>query len=186
LYFLTNLGGLFSYNKLKKNLSLGSVNTVKSYTEHLENSFLIFTINLFSYSLKQQAVAPKKAYYLDNGLANAVSFRFSRDKGKFLENLVFVELKRRDEDIYYYKTKNNLEVDFLLKKEESKQLIQVSQNLKENKTKEREVKSLTTALKELKLKQGLILTEDEEEIISLKGIKIVVQPVYKWLLTSTK
>ena len=187
LYFLTNLGGLFSYNKLKKNLSLGSVNTVKSYTEHLENSFLIFTINLFSYSLKQQAVAPKKAYYLDNGLANAVSFRFSRDKGKFLENLVFVELKRRDEDIYYYKTKNNLEVDFLLKKgRKVKQLIQVSQNLKENKTKEREVKSLTTALKELKLKQGLILTEDEEEIISLKGIKIVVQPVYKWLLTSTK
>ena len=187
LYFLTNLGGLFSYNKLKKNLSLGSVNTVKSYTEHLENSFLIFTINLFSYSLKQQAVAPKKAYYLDNGLANAVSFRFSRDKGKFLENLVFVELKRRDEDIYYYKTKNNLEVDFLLKKgRKVKQLIQVSQNLKEAKTKEREVKGLTTALKELKLKQGLILTEDEEETITLKGIKIVVQPVYKWLLTSTK
>jgi len=187
LYFLTNLGGLFSYNKLKKNLGLGSVNTVKSYVEHLENSFLIFTINLFSYSLKQQSVAPKKVYCLDNGLANAVSFRFSRDKGKFLENLVFVELKRRDEDIYYYKTKNNLEVDFLLKKgRKVKQLIQVSQNLKEAKTKEREVKGLTTALKELKLKQGLILTEDEEETITLKGIKIVVQPVYKWLLTSTK
>ncbi|MFH1387991.1 MAG: ATP-binding protein [Patescibacteria group bacterium] len=183
LYFLTNLGGLFSYNKLKKNLSLGSVNTVKSYTEHLENSFLIFTINLFSYSLKQQAVAPKKVYCLDNGLANAVSFRFSRDRGKFLENLVFIELKRRNEDIYYYKTKNNLEVDFLLKKgRKVKQLIQVSQNLKENKTKEREINGLITALKELKLKQGLILTEDEEEVITLKGIKIIVQPIYKWLL----
>lgn len=183
LYFLTNLGGLFSYNKLKKNLSLGSVNTVKSYTEHLENSFLIFTINLFSYSLKQQAVAPKKVYCLDNGLANAVSFRFSRDRGKFLENLVFIELKRRNEDIYYYKTKNNLEVDFLLKKgRKVKQLIQVSQNLKENKTKEREINGLITALKELKLKQGLILTEDEEEVITLKGIKIIIQPIYKWLL----
>ncbi|MFH0805277.1 MAG: ATP-binding protein [Patescibacteria group bacterium] len=183
LYFLTNLGGLFSYNKLKKNLSLGSVNTVKSYTEHLKNSFLIFTINLFSYSLKQQAVAPKKVYCLDNGLANAVSFRFSRDRGKFLENLVFIELKRRNEDIYYYKTKNNLEVDFLLKKARKvKQLIQVSQNLKENKTKEREINGLITALKELKLKQGLILTEDEEEVITLKGIKIIVQPIYKWLL----
>jgi len=94
-----------------------------------------------------------------------------------------VELKRRNEDIYYYKTKNNLEVDFLLKKARKvKQLIQVSQNLKENKTKEREVKGLTIALKELKLKQGLILTEDEEEVITLKGIKIIVQPIYKWLL----
>lgn len=183
LYFLSNLGTLFTYNALKKFLKLGSVNTVKSYVNYLENSFLIFTVNLFSYSLKQQTVAAKKVYCLDNGLANAIAFRFSQDREKFLENLVFVELKRRGEEVYYYKTKSNLEVDFLLRKgRTAKQVIQVAQKLSDIKTREREIKSLISALKELKLKQGLILTEDTEEEIEQEGKKIIVQPVYKWLL----
>ncbi|MCK5475989.1 MAG: ATP-binding protein [Candidatus Pacebacteria bacterium] len=183
LYFLSNLACLFSYNSLKKFLKLGSVNTVKNYVEYLENSFLIFTVNLFSYSLKQQFVAPKKVYCIDNGLSNSISFRFSRDKGKFLENLVFLELKRREEEIYYYKTKNNLEVDFLIREERKvKKLIQVTKSLDDFKTREREMKSLITAMKELKMKNGLILTEDEEDLIKDGNLKITVLPIWKWLL----
>ncbi len=77
LYYLTNISGLFSYNKLKQMLMLGSVNTVKSYTDYLENSFLLFSVNRFSYSLKQQFIAQKKIYCIDNGLADAISFQFS-------------------------------------------------------------------------------------------------------------
>src|SRR3989338_9659612 len=88
LYLLSNVGGTFSYNNLKKVLGLGSINTIKSYADFLENSYLIFLVNRFSYSLKQQFVSLKKIYCIDNGLAEAAAFQFSRNKGKFLENLV--------------------------------------------------------------------------------------------------
>jgi hypothetical protein len=183
LYLLSNIGGLFSYNNLSKILGVRSMNTVKSYTDFLENSFLISLINRFSYSLKQQFVANKKIYCIDNGLAESIAFQFSKNKGKFLENLVFLELRRRYAEIYYYKTANNLEVDFLLKSgKKDISLIQVADNLGSEKTKQREIGALSRAMDELKLKRGLILTEDAEEEIKLKGMAILVRPVYKWLL----
>jgi len=183
LYFLSNIGNLFSYNKLKGALGLGSVNTVKSYTEYLENAFLIFPVNIFSYSLKQQFIAPKKVYCIDNGLANAISFQFSKNRGRFLENLVFLELKRRYQEIYYYKTRNNLEVDFLIKEARTtKAIIQVTQSLSNIQVRQREIKALGLAMEELKLNKAIILTEEEEEQIRLKDKIIQVKPVYKWLL----
>lgn len=183
LYLLSNIGGLFSYNNLKKVLGVGSMNTIKSYADFLENSFLMFLINRFSYSLKQQFVANKKIYCIDNGLVESVAFQFSKNKGKFLENLVFLELKRRYPEIYYYKTANNLEVDFLVKSgRKDIALIQVADNLDSEKTKQRETGALTRAMDELKLKSALILTEDSEEEIKLNGKAIIVQPIYKWLL----
>jgi hypothetical protein len=183
LYLLSNIGTTFSYNNLQKILGLGSMNTVKSYSDFLENSYLIFLISRFSYSLKQQFVSLKKVYCIDNGLAEAVAFQFSKNKGKFLENLVFLELRRTYPEIYYYKTTNNLEVDFLIKSGKNDlTLIQVADNLDNEKTRQREVNALIKAMDELKLKGGLILTEDTEEEIALKGRVIVVKPIYKWLL----
>ncbi|MDD2715998.1 MAG: ATP-binding protein [Candidatus Wallbacteria bacterium] len=183
LYFLSNLGGTFSYNNLKNVLGLGSMNTIKSYADFLENSYLIFLTSRFSYSLKQQFVSHKKIYCIDNGLADAVGFQFSKNKGKFLENLVFLELRRKSQEIYYYKTTNNLEVDFLLKSgKNGLSLIQVTDNLDDEKTRQRELKALIKAMDELKLKTALILTEDTDEEIKLKGKAITVKPIYKWLL----
>lgn len=183
LYLLSNIGGLFSYNNLSKTLGVRSMNTVKSYTDFLENSFLVSLINRFSYSLKQQFVANKKIYCIDNGLAESIAFQFSKNKGKFLENLVFLELRRRRPEIYYYKTANSLEVDFLIKNgKKDISLIQVADNLGNEKTRQREISALTHSMDELKLKKALILTEDTEEEIKLKGKVIAVQPVYKWLL----
>jgi len=183
LYFLSNIGGLFSYNNLKKTLGVGSMNTIKSYADFLEDGFLVFLITRFSYSLKQQFVANKKIYCIDNGLAESVAFQFSKNKGKFLENLVFLELKRRYPEIYYYKTANNLEVDFLVKSgRKDIALIQVADNLDNEKARQREINALSCAMDELKLKDALILTEDTEEEINLSGKAIIVRPVYKWLL----
>ena len=183
LYLLSNIGGLFSYNNLTKALGVGSMNTVKSYIDFLENGFLVSLVNRFSYSLKKQFVANKKAYCIDNGLAESVAFQFSKNKGKFLENLVFLELKRRYAQIYYYKTANNLEVDFLIKSgKKNVSLTQVADNLDSEKTRQREIGALTHAMDELKLKKALILTEDDEEEIKLKGKVILVQPIYKWFL----
>ncbi|MBU2637284.1 MAG: ATP-binding protein [Bacteroidetes bacterium] len=183
LYFLSNIGGTFSYNNLKKVLGVGSSNTIKSYADFLENSYLIFLVNKFSYSLKQQFASPKKIYCIDNGLADAVAFQFSKNKGKFLENLVFLELRRKFPEIYYYKASNNLEVDFLIKSGKNDlMLIQVADNLDSEKTRHRELAALEKAMDELKLKTALILTDDTEEEIKLKGKVIMVKPIYKWLL----
>lgn len=179
LYFSSNLSNLFSYNNLKKFLKLGSANTVKKFVDYLENSFLFFTTNLFAYSLKKQVVHSKKIYCIDNGLANAVAFKFSENRGYFLENLVFLELKRRQEEIYYYKTENNLETDFVLRKgRKIYQAIQVTQDV----DKQREINSLLKTLNELKLKQGLILTEDQEDSLKINNKQIIIKPIYKWLL----
>ena len=183
LYLLSNIGGLFSYNNLKKTLGLGSMNTIKSYADFLENSFLVFLISRFSYSLKQQFVANKKIYCIDNGLAESVAFQFSKNKGKFLENLVFLELRRRYPEVYYYKTGNGLEVDFLIKSgRKDITLIQAADNLDNEKVRQREISSLSRAMDELRLKSALILTEDTEEEMKLSGKTIIVRPVYKWLL----
>jgi predicted AAA+ superfamily ATPase len=183
LYLLSNIGGTFSYNNLKKVLGLGSMNTIKSFADYLENSYLIFLISKFSYSLKEQFVALKKIYCIDNGLAESIAFQFSKNKGKFLENLVFLELKRTGSEIYYYKTTNNLEVDFLVKSgKKNLQLIQVADNLDNDKTRQREINSLTRAMEELKLKEALILTDDTEDDLEIEGKRIKVIPLYKWLL----
>lgn len=183
LYFLSNIGTAFSYNNMKKVLGLGSMNTIKSYADYLENSYLLFFVSKFSYSLKEQFVALKKIYCIDNGLAESIAFQFSKNKGKFLENAVFLELRRKFSEIYYYKTSNNLEVDFLIKSgKKDLMLIQVADHLDTDKTRQREVNSLAKAMDELKLKTGLILTDDTEEKITSDGKVITVKPVYKWLL----
>ncbi|MBU3925085.1 ATP-binding protein [Patescibacteria group bacterium] len=187
LYLLSNLANLFTYNNLKKIAGLGSANTAKNYVEYLENSFVLFSVNLFSFSLKKQYYAPRKIYCIDNGLANSISFKFSENRGKFLENLVFLELLRRKNEVYYYKTKNNLEIDFLIKEKNAPSaLIQVAQKLDDTKTKAREIKSLIVALGELNLSNGLILTEDEEGLVEQEGKTINILPVYKWLLKDEK
>jgi len=183
LYLLSNIGGTFSYNNLKNVLGVGSMNTIKSYADFLENSYLIFLVGKFSYSLKEQFVALKKIYCIDNGLADSVAFQFSKNKGKFLENLVFLELRRRFSEIYYYKTANNLEVDFLVKVgRKDLRLIQVADNLDNEKTRQREINALAKAMEELQLKKALILTDDSEEKIVSGGKVITVKSVYKWLL----
>jgi predicted AAA+ superfamily ATPase len=116
-------------------------------------------------------------------LAESVAFQFSRNKGKYLENLVYLELRRKFSEIFYYKTTNNLEVDFLTKSgRKDLRLIQVADNLDNEKTRQREINALLKAMDELKLKTAFILTEDTEEEISQEGKSISVKPVYKWIL----
>jgi predicted AAA+ superfamily ATPase len=183
LYMLSNPGTTFSYNNMKNVLGVGSMNTIKSFAGFFENSYLIFLVNKFSYSLKAQFTGIKKIYCIDNGLAGAVAFQFSRNKGKFLENLVFLQLRRRFPEIYYYRTTNNLEVDFLIRSGGNDfALIQVTDNLDNEKTRQRELNALWKAMDELKLKDALVLTEDTEEMIAQGGRSIVVKPVYKWLV----
>lgn len=179
-YFLSNIAALVSYNKLKQLLKLGSVNTISGYIEYLEASWLLFVVNRYAYSVKKQQIANKKVYCIDTGLAKSVAFSFSEDRGKFLENTVFLKLRRLyGKDIYYFKTKTDREVDFYLSRQ--KIFIQVSQSLAGPETRERETQGLLDAMKEVKGSSGFIITEDEKDSLSLNGAEISVKPVYEWL-----
>ncbi|MBR9678013.1 MAG: ATP-binding protein [Nanoarchaeota archaeon] len=180
LYLLTNVGKEFSYNKLKKVFGLGSTNTVISFISYFEDSYLLFTVPRFDYSLKKQLVNPKKVYSIDNGLSSANSVSFSADKGRMLENTVFQHLRRKYENIFYFREIN--ECDFVVKeKEKITSAIQVCYELSEY-NKDREVKGLVEALNKFELKQGLILTFNQEDLLEVKGKRILVKPVWKWLL----
>ncbi|HIH92543.1 TPA: ATP-binding protein [Methanosarcina acetivorans] len=103
-YLVTNIGNLFSvtsyYKAIKQDQEV-SKGTLLEYISHLEDISLVYFLPLFSYSLKAQAINPRKVYCIDNGLRNAVSFTFSKDEGRLAENLVFLELMRREKEIYY-------------------------------------------------------------------------------------
>lgn len=180
-YLMSNPAGLVSFNKLKEQLRLGSVNTVKNYIEYLENSWLFFTTNVYDFSVKRQQVAPKKVYTIDTGLANAVGFAFSPNTGKLLENLAFLALRRRTSEVYYYTSPGGFEVDFYLP--ETRELIQVSQNLAQPATREREIRALTDALRGLDLTHGLILTDVSAASIETDGFTLEVRSLAQWLLS---
>ena len=184
LFLISNAGTLISYSKLKNILSLGSINTVKDFVHYLENAYLILTLDRFSFSVGEQTTAPKKVYCVDTGLARHIGFQFSLNIGKYLENVVYLELRRRYKELYYYRTKENLEVDFLVRQgSKIVLLVQVTQSMLDEKVRQRELKALILAMQELK--QGTpayILTVDEEEEIKTEMGTIFVLPIDKWLL----
>src|SRR3989344_5261820 len=180
-HLLSNITKEFSYRSVSNSANV-SVETVEKYLGFLKESFILFTLDFFSYKTKVQFKQNKKIYCIDNGLRNAVSFKFSEDEGKLYENQVFIELKRRNEEIYYWKY-NGGEVDFVVKKDLNvKELIQVCYDIKDEKTKKREIKSLIYASKELKCNNLIVITEDykKEEKIDDKKIKYI--PLWEWLL----
>lgn len=183
LFLTSNLGSIHSYNRLQNLIGVKSLNTVKSYLEILEEVFLFFRINLFDYSIKRQIYNPSKIYIIDTALGNSISFKFSENIGHIYENLVFLELKRRNKEIYYWKSKKGKEVDFLIKKGLNiEEAIQVSYNLNDKKTLEREIESLLIAKYEFKIEHLSIITEDEEMEKEIEGAKIKIIPLWKWLL----
>ncbi len=186
LFLLGNVGRPLSFNKLRQMLMLGSVNTVKTYIDYLEASWLYFSINTYSPSIKQQQIAAKKLYCIDNGIINQVAFRASDDEGWFLENLVFLHLRRQSSEIFYAKNDDGSEVDFLVRKgTKPVQLIQVSASLRKEETRKREVKSLFKAMQHYKMSRGTIVTREEEAVIRDGKYQVQIVPAAEWLLTAS-
>jgi predicted AAA+ superfamily ATPase len=182
-FLFTNFTKEISYNSLKDTLGFKSATSVKNYIEFMQESFLIFELYKYDFSLRKQFVSDKKVYAVDNGLRNAIAFYFSEDLGKLLENLTFIELKRRGYEVYFYK--GTRECDFLIK-EKSKiiQAIQVTKDMDVN-NRRREVDGLVEAMKIFNLKEGTILTQYQEDTIEREGGSVIhVVPLWKWLLPS--
>lgn len=180
-YLFTNFTSEAGYLPLSELLGFGSATSVRDFMRMLQEGYLIFEINKYDYSLKRQYASTRKVYVIDNGLRNAVSFRTSEDAGRLLENAVFIELSRREEEIWYHRTTKNKETDFIIGSR-NPQLIQVCHDLSNPKTRRRELQSLSDSMLEMKQKQGLVLTRDEHEDVEVHGGKIRIRPVWKWLL----
>lgn len=180
LYLLTNVGREFTYNSLRKTFDLGSTHSVVSLVSFFEDSYVLFTVPRFDYSLKKQLVNPKKAYSIDNGLTRVNSASFSSDRGSMLENLVFLQLRKGFRDVYYFRGKR--ECDFVVRdKGRMVSAIQACYELNEDNRK-RELDGLTEAMDALGLKRGLVLTFDQEDELREGSRKFEVKPVWKWLL----
>ena len=180
LYFLiSNVGKPFSYTRIAKTLGI-SAETVKEYIGCAVNSYLLYTLTKYDNSIKKQLANPKKVYCIDTGLVNSISFRFSENKGRLLENLVYMTLRRQNEGIYYHK--ENYECDFVIKTGlHITSAVQVSVSLKDENTRKREIRGLIEAMNTHNLREGLIITENESEIIMVDDKKITLMPVYAWL-----
>lgn len=188
-YVISNFSQEINYAKLGRIFSIKNVHTVKNYMEYLSASFLILILSKFSYKLKQQFITSKKAYGIDTGLVNSVAFQFSENSGKIMENAVMLDLKRRGDyfesgtKIYYWRDNYGKEVDFAVKKRNKiTNLIQVCQSLANFEAKEREIKALLKASEELSCNNLLIITASDEGVEKAEGKKIVIIPLWKWLL----
>jgi len=179
LYLFSNTGRTYSYSTLKQITGIKSLSTLKNYVDYLKNVFLLYTINRFDYSVKKQKVSSARPYIADTSFFRTVAFNFSENKGKRLENLVFLQLLRQGKEIYYHHDKK--ECDFVVK-EGLKVIsaIQVSYELSDPRTRKREIDGLLEAMRKYKLQEGLILTLEGSGELKEKGITI--RPVWKWLL----
>ena len=190
-YLISNIAKEYSYNTLSKMTRCKSVHTIEKYLSYLEEAFIFFKLNRYSFKVKEQISSGKKIYCIDNGLIHAKAFKLSYDMGRLYENLVAIELKKLEmngsANIYYWKSKAHEEVDFVVKSGlKVNQLIQVCYDTDEIKTKEREIKALIKAGLEFNCKNLLIITADyeAEEKVSWFGNKGKIKfiPLWKWLL----
>jgi predicted AAA+ superfamily ATPase len=153
---------------------------VYAFIRHLTDAYLFFQLPIWTRSEKKRQVNPKKMYVIDNGILDAYSTQITENNGAFLENLVFITLRRKGHELGYYETKRGHEIDFVYQRGETTVLIQVSWTLKNDATRQRGLRALEEASKEFKQTQNIIVTLDEEWISD--DDKIHVLPLWKFLL----
>ena len=175
LFLITNSGNEFSYNRLKSLLDIGSATTVSEYVSFLEDCYLLFTVPKFEFSYRKQIKNPKKVYCIDTGLSKNISASNLDDKGKYLENAVYLFLRRKYKEIFYFKEKR--ECDFVVR-DGGKVImaVQVCHELTSGNL-ERELGGLKEAMSKFKLKEGFIITLDGND----KFENVNVVPAWKWM-----
>lgn len=169
------------YNELKSSgFKIGKTQLYDNL-EACVNILMVQILRKHTNSLVDRQLGEKKIYAIDNGLLNAIDYKFSNDTGKSLEQVVFLELKRREKDVYFFKDKS--ECDFIVKEGvDVTEAIQVTVTMSDDKTRKREIRGLMDCCDEFGLQHGLVVTLDSSEEFELNGVKISVMPLYRWLL----
>jgi predicted AAA+ superfamily ATPase len=187
VYCLRQPASLLSVSKMFNTFksigeSIGK-NSLYEYLSYFEDAYALFAVPIFNFSETIRQSNPKKIYAGDPGLVSAYSVKPEFEKAARLETAVFNHLRRESKDIFYYRTIGKKEVDFLVMSVKGDySLYQVSVSLSKESTRAREIEALTEAAQELSLKEGTIITIDEEETFYQNGVQISVQPFWKWAL----
>ncbi|MBB6063056.1 hypothetical protein HNP65_001519 [Thermosipho japonicus] len=168
---------LHSFYKHYKELIPFSKDSLYAYYKYFLNSMLVYEVRKFSESSYKRVRNPVKIYLVDHGLAKKVT---SEDYGRILENIVYIELKRKGFEIFYFYEKS--ECDFIAKKDNLLVAYQVTWELNE-KNKSREIKGILSAAKYLNIDNLNVLTYEQEDTLEIDGKKIKVLPIWKWLLS---
>ncbi len=179
LYFASNTGKLFSYSTLQNISGVKSLSSIKDYLWYYEQSYLFFYLKKFDYSVKKQIMNPKKVYAIDPAVSNRLGFNFSENKGRILENIVYLELLRRGKEIYYHAGKS--ECDFLVKEGlKVTEAIQVAWTVDATNLR-REIKGLQEAMRTYGLDTGVLIAYDAGDTIDTPD-NITIIPAWQWLL----
>lgn len=173
------------YNDIKSQGLKVSKDKLYELADHICSVFLFFRVPRYDRSLIKENNSLNKYYCIDNGMRNAVLLPQSGDEGKLLENTVFLHLRRNrrptDKIFYYQGTK---ECDFVIQQNEHiTQLIQVTWDMTDEDTRQREIGGLIEASRHTDCTNLTIITNDEENEITEDGITIKIIPAWKWLLS---
>lgn len=177
-FLITNIGNLVSANKLVGMFDIKSPATFLEYFSFLKDAYLLDFVPMFSHSLKVQARNPKKVYVMDMGLYTENSVSTSDNIGRRLENLIFLHLRRKYKQIFYYKDKG--ECDFItLEKSAVKEAIQVCLTVNDENF-DREYNGLLGAMQNLGLKEGCIVTLNQSDLFEINDMAIKMVPAYEF------
>lgn len=180
LFLLSNVGKETTYSSLRKAFQIGSTNSVIDYLTWLEDAYLLFFLPKFSWSAKSISVNPRKVYAIDNGLIAANTLSFSKDKGRMLENAVYIYLRNNGVKMYYFREKN--ECDFVLfDKEKCTTTLQVCYEVNTD-NKEREIKGLLEAMTFFDLNEGFIVTQNQKDILKIDGKTVFLVPANEYFM----
>ena len=185
----SNFAGEITSNKLKNIVEVKTANTISKWIGYLESAYLFFRLERFSSKLKDRIKAPKKVYMMDTGVLCAIYSEAESMKGRMIENLAAIELRRRiaywhrDCEIYYWKGANQEEVDFLIRKAgKTIVLVQVTYASERSEIKEREIKALLSASRDLKCNNLFVISWDYSGKIKVGSKMIEVIPLWRWLV----
>jgi len=187
LYLANNAAAQSSGQRLAKFLGFKSNATLEKYLGYLEESYLAMLLQCYSAKAGRRLMSPRKIYVVDNGFIGAKAVQFSPDRGKLVENMVFGEMIKRgsqkNKDLFYYKTRNNREIDFVIRKGiQISELVQVAYAINDELTQKREIKALIEAAEELGNSDLTILNWEEEKEVKENGKTINLVPIWKWLV----
>lgn len=181
-YLASNATKRVTYSSLGKVVGIQHPDTIKNYLEYIQQTYLISQLFRYDPSVKKQMMSPKKIYFVDNAIIKRIGFNATENNGVFLENLVFIELKRRGWDVYYYADKK--ECDFIVRKGlHISDAYQVTLKMDSPQTREREIAGVREAMQAYSLSKGYILTFEGKETINFDdGTIVEVVPVWEWIL----
>ena len=181
-FLLNNTGNLLSINKVYNDFKSLGIKVAKQslyqYIDYLEDAFIFYSVPLFTNNIREKNRNPQKIYCIDNGLKELVSI--TKDMGRLYENLVFLQLRRKYKELFYFKQKQ--EVDFCFYNDRKEiELINVSFSLGDYKTKQREIEGLSEAMSALNITSSTLINDHLEESLITGNKSINIIPLWKWL-----